>query len=224
MKRYDEIAYSNLLTMAFDGVGPYDIPQIEPVYEVGDIDKWIGFNFANTNKKDRKHTGVHFYVDDYRFERVWNFPKKYVALLKQFGTVMTPDFSTYLDFPEAIRIYNHYRRHWCGAFWQEMGLNVIPNIQWGRKDSYSWCFDGDPKGGIVAVSNVGMRKNKENRQVFMDGYKEMLIRLQPKEVLVFGRSFDDYPGPTRYIEMELHKGDQGWETKQETTDYLHKIA
>ena len=205
MKPYNEISYSNLLTMAFDGVGPFDIPQIYPVDDV-DVKDWIGFNLARSTAKNKETTGVHFYLDDYQFERVWNSPERYSQVLKPFNTIMTPDFSTYLDFPEAIRIYNHYRRHWCGRYWQELGMKVIPNIQWGYKESYSWCFDGDPVGGVVAVSNIGMRKNKELRRRFNDGYKEMLIRLQPKKVLLFGHSFDDYAGNVEYIEMRPNTG------------------
>ena len=210
--------------MAFDGVGQYDIPQIEPVTDIGDVEDWIGFNYAASTKKNKKTTGVHFFIDDYQFDRVWKMPNRYIRTLKQFGAVMTPDFSTYLDFPEAVRIFAHYKRHWCGAYWQQLGMTVIPNIQWGNKDSYSWCFDGDPVGGIVSVSNVGMVKSKENRKRFMDGYKEMLIRLQPKQVLFFGHTLDGYPGPVHYIKYKQKKGEQGWETKQEITDCLHKIA
>ena len=197
--------YQNLLIMAFDGVGEFDIPQLYPTTEVN-VESWIGFNQFNSTRKNRETTGVHFYLDDYQFERIWAHPYRYAKALKPFNTVMTPDFSTYLDFPEAVRIFNHYRRHWCGRYWQEMGINVIPNIQWGYKESYSWCFDGDPVGGIVAVSNIGMRKSKELRQRFNDGYNEMLVRLQPKKVLMFGHSFDDYQGNVEYIEMSPNTG------------------
>lgn len=200
----------NLLSMAFDGVGKYDIPQIEPVTELY-IKDWIGFNYVATTKKNRQTTGVHFYIDDYQFERIWNLPKRYADVLKEFGAVLTPDFSTYLDFPEAVRIFNHYRKHWCGAYWQALGATVIPTIEWGDAVDYDWCFDGEPEGGIVAVSNLQMMKNKELREQFMRGYKEMLIRLQPKEVLIYGHIFDDYPGPAHYIHYEQAKGEQGEE-------------
>ena len=202
--------YLNLLDMAFDGVGEYHIPQIKPVTELY-VKDWIGFNFVATTKKQRELTGVHFYIDDYQFERVWNFPLRFGKVFKDFGAVMTPDFSTYLDFPKAVRVFNHYRKHWCGAFWQEMGVIVIPTIEWGRREDYSWCFDGEPEGGIVAVSNVGIMRDKELRKNYMEGYKEMLIRLQPKEVLMFGHTFDDYPGPVHYIHYQQAKGEQGEE-------------
>lgn len=202
--------YLNLLTMAFDGVGEYNIPQIKPVTELY-VKDWIGFNFVTTTRKQRETTGVHFYIDDYQFERVWNAPWRYSKTFNEFGAVMSPDFSTYLDFPKAVRVFNHYRRHWCGAYWQAMGATVIPTIEWGLPEDYDWCFDGEPKGGIVAVSNVGIMRDKELRTNYMRGYKEMLIRLQPKEVLMFGHIFDDYPGPVHYIHYQQAKGEQGEE-------------
>ena len=202
--------YLNLLTMAFDGVGEYHIPQIKPVTELY-VKDWIGFNFVTTTRKQRETTGVHFYIDDYQFERVWNAPWRYSKTFNEFGAVMSPDFSTYLDFPKAVRVFNHYRRHWCGAYWQAMGATVIPTIEWGLPEDYDWCFDGEPDGGIVAVSNVGIMRDKELRTNYMRGYKEMLIRLQPKEVLMFGHIFDDYPGPVHYIHYQQAKGEQGEE-------------
>lgn len=200
----------NLLTMAFEGVGEYRIPQIKPVTELY-VKDWIGFNYVSTTKKQRETTGVHFYIDDYQFERVWNQPWRYSKTFNEFGAIMSPDFSTYLDFPKAVRVFNHYRKHWCGAYWQEMGAIVVPTIEWGTKEDYSWCFDGEPEGGIVAVSNVGIMRDKELRANYMEGYKEMLIRLQPKEVLMFGHTFDDYPGPVHYIKYQQAKGSQGEE-------------
>ena len=202
--------YLNLLTMAFDGVGEYHIPQIKPVTELY-VKDWIGFNFVSTTKKQRETTGVHFYIEDYQFERVWNAPWRFSKVFNEFGAVMSPDFSTYLDFPKAVRVFNHYRKHWCGAYWQEMGATVIPTIEWGLPEDYSWFFDGEPEGGIVAVSNVGIMRDKELRTNYMRGYKEMLTRLQPKEVLMFGHIFDDYPGPIHYIHYQQAKGEQGEE-------------
>lgn len=66
-----------------------------------------------------------------------------------------PDFSMYSDLPLAIQIYNTFRRRWCGAFWQEQGLNVIPSVCWGTSESYDFCFEGIEKGSIVAVLSFG---------------------------------------------------------------------
>ena len=99
---------------------------------------------------------------------------------------MTPDFSLYTDYPKAIQIYNHYRKHWLGALWQSMGYKVIPTIAWSDKDSFKWCFDGTPKGATVAVSSVGTQRSKETKALFLVGWFEMLNRLQPETVIFHG--------------------------------------
>lgn len=202
--------FLNLTDAMYEGVGKYDIPLLAPVTELY-IKDWIGFNYVATTKKHRDVTGVNFYLWDHQFERVWNYPERFAQVVSKFGCVLTPDFSTYRDFPRAVQIFNHYRSHWCGAYWQEHGATVIPNIQFSDKESYEWCFDGVPEGSIVAISNVGCMKHKESRKLFMQGYNEMLTRIQPKEILFFGHIFDDYKGPVHYIKYQLDKSEQGEE-------------
>ena len=106
--------------------------------------------------------------------------------LNRFRYVLTPDFSTYTDFPKVIQIYNHYRKHWIGAYLQEYGCRVIPTISWSTPDSYEWCFDGEPEGGTVAVSSVGCMKNKRSKELFLQGYKAMIERLHPESIIFYG--------------------------------------
>lgn len=175
--------YENLNKGIFDGTGTYDIPRLFP--EHCNIKNFIGFNFAKTCKQPYDK-GLHFFIDDYQFTRLWSNPDTYLELLQKFKCVCTPDFSTYTDFPKAVQIYNHYRKHWLGAYWQNNGITVIPTISWSDKASFEWCFDGEPVGGAVAVSSVGTQLNKESRLLFMDGYNEMLARLQPSIIYFYG--------------------------------------
>ena len=103
--------FENLDKANFLGVGKYDTPIIQPEHiDVRHLE-WIPFNFAKTCT-DCATKGVHFFVDDYQFQRVWNQPDKYIPLLQKFGAVCAPDFSMYTDMPLAMQIYNHYRKHW----------------------------------------------------------------------------------------------------------------
>lgn len=52
---------------------------------------------------------------------------------------------------------------------------------------YDWCFDGEPVGGIVAVSSVGTQQNKESKRLFLRGYEEMMKRLSPEWVIFYGK-------------------------------------
>lgn len=177
-------SYENLERRIFPGAGTYDVPQIEPVdYEGGC--EFIGFNYAKSCKTPADK-GVHFFVDDYQFNRLWTSIDRYIPLLSQFRYVMTPDFSTYTDFPKAIQIYNHYRKHWVGAYLQEAGICAIPTISWSTPDSFEWCFDGEPVGSTVAVSSVGCMKSAETKRLFVDGYMEMVRRLSPEKIIFYG--------------------------------------
>lgn len=195
--------YCNLESAMYKGVGKYNIPEIKPVYECK-TNVWLGFNYVRKyeTKKD-KNTGVHFFLDDYHFERVWNTPDKYLKYLSRYDCVLSPDFSLYVDFPLAVTIYNHYRKHWLAAYWQESGITVIPVIRWMFPDSYEWCFDGEPKHSIVAVSNVGCVKDPELKDMFDTGYVEMLNRLEPKQILFYGNTFGDYEGNVKYIKQQV---------------------
>lgn len=183
--------YENLQRMIFDGVGKYGIPEIKPTSYKGS--EFIPFNYAKS-WKDRKGKGVHFFVDDYQFNRLWNAPDRYIDMLAEFECVMSPDFSTYTDFPKAIQIYNHYRKHWVGAYLQMHGIDVIPTISWSNKESFEWCFDGEPEGSTVAISSVGCMKNKEANKLFVGGYKEMVKRLQPETIIFYGQIPDECMG------------------------------
>lgn len=183
--------YENLNRAIFEGVGEYGIPAIEP--DSPEVDNWIGFNFAKTCDEPEIH-GIHFFIDDYQFVRVWKDPDRYTNMLGKFQAVCTPDFSTYTDFPKAVQIYNHYRKHWLGAYWQEAGIRVIPTISWSDRDSYEWCFTGEPEGYTVAVSSVGTQGSRETRQLFMDGYREMMSRLQPSRIVMYGDIPDECQG------------------------------
>ena len=164
--------------------GPFGIPKLVPAH-LNDCIPWIPFNCVMSDRQREAH-GVHFFIDDYLFQRAWNDPCRYAHLLSGYQAVMTPDFSMFTDYPVAVQLYNHWRKHQLGAYWQSLGMTVIPSICWSDHDSYAWCFDGEPVGGTVAVSSVGTQKNPLARTLFLDGYAEMICRLQPEKIIFFG--------------------------------------
>lgn len=184
--------YENLQYGFFDSVGKYNIPIIKPV-TIDNMPELISFNYAKS-AKDKADKGIHFFVDDYQFLRLWKNPSQYINLLKQFLLLFTPDFSLYTDFPVAMQIYNHYRKHWLGAYWQSQGITVIPTIGWSDSKSYDWCFDGEPVGGTVAVSSIGTQNNKQAKQLFIDGYNQMIKKLNPETIIFYGNVPDECRG------------------------------
>lgn len=164
--------------------GEYDIPVINPV-NIDECPEFIGFNYA-MSEKNPQDKGIHFFIDDYQFKRVWNNPAKYISVLQKFKCVFTPDFSLYTDYPKALQIYNHWRKHVLGAFWQREGITVIPTIAWSDTASFEWCFDGEPVGGCVAISSVGTQNDKAAQKLFLRGYEEMTKRLEPSTIIFMG--------------------------------------
>lgn len=129
-------AYLNCEKCMFDGVGQFEMPKLEPVQVDLTDPKVIGFNYA-IGEKHPEDKIVHFFLDDYQFERVWNDPDRYLPVLNKFRAVLAPDFSMYTDFPFPVQLFNQYRRQWCAAYWQEHGITVIPTICWSTEDSFS---------------------------------------------------------------------------------------
>lgn len=182
----DERNCENAERAIFDGVGEYGIPPLAPAQISADDLPFISFNFASGCKTPGEK-GVHFFLDDYQFHRIWAKPDRYIELLRRFRCVCSPDFSLYTDYPKALQVYNHYRKHWLGAYWQQNGIVVIPTIGWSDRSSYDWCFDGEPENSVVAVSSTGTQTNEISRRLFLNGYNEMLERLRPSKVLFYGR-------------------------------------
>lgn len=170
----------------FEGAGPYDFPIINPYRgEIEDV-PWTRIRELKRSQ-DPSNYGLHFFLDDYQFQVVWNNPTQYLDMLRKYKYVLAPDFSMFTDYPRALNIYNNYRKHWCCRYWQENGIHVIPVVNWVYPDSYEWCFDGDPEEAVVAVSSTGINRSTEIVKLFVDGYNEMERRLHPTKVLYFGR-------------------------------------
>lgn len=196
----------NIMVRAYEGVGEYDIPIVQPTYELPKIDKWLEFEWAKNKRVKYKNEGVHFFQEDFKFESVWNFPDRYFDSLSQYGCVIMPDFSTYLEMPKALRIYNKYRMHWITAYWQEKGMTVIPVIRTGLEHDWDWSFDGYPIGSIVAVSNIGCNQVRWKKEAWKKGYDEMLKRLEPTKILFYSNSYPEgFEGNIHFIKYNIDK-------------------
>lgn len=118
--------------------GKYDFPMIRK-QKIEDVEL-LGFNYARTGKNKDKF--LHFFLDDYQFERVWNSLTKNREIISRYKGALSPDFSLYTDFPLALQIYNTYRNRFCGAYWQDQGIKVIPTVGWSDSRSFDFCFYG----------------------------------------------------------------------------------
>lgn len=197
----------NLDLCNYEGEGEYNIPVIYPVNNCDAIN-WMGFNRCLSDRKSSRkklQTGVHFFLSDGEFERCWKDPNRYGEMLRAYNCAFSPDFSMFTSFPKAMQIWNHYRKHWLARYWQDMGLTIIPTISWSDESSFEWCFDGEPKHSVVAVSNIGCVRSPKNHKAFLRGYNEMLKRLEPSLIFVYAHKIYDYPGNVKFIHFSMDK-------------------
>lgn len=163
----------------------------------------IGFNYAKSS--ENKNTGIHFYLDDYQFERLWNSPGEYIDLLRDYECILSPDFSLYLDMPMAMKIWNVYRSRMIGQYYQRAGIKVIPTISWAEKETFSFCFDGIPKGSIVSISTIGVKRDKQAFEIWKNGVDAMIEKIQPSCILIYGGKVEyDYGNiNVKYFDNEV---------------------
>ena len=169
--------------------GFYQMPVLKACHFVPD--ELIGFNYVKSvvegGKKSEFRKGVHFFLDDYQFERIWKEPHKHIARIQNFACALTPDFSTYADMPMAMKIWNVYRSRLIGQVMQDYGINVIPVIRGPLVEGNEFYIDGVEPGGVIAVSTVGLRFEKELKDLAHDGTKVMIDKLQPECILHYGK-------------------------------------
>lgn len=170
-----------------DSAGRYNIPKIKK--ECFIPSHLIDFSQALTSKDFE--AGIHFYIDDNRFERIWRSPQRYLPILRKFSCVLSPDFSLYQDMPLAMKIWNIYRSRFLGQIMQRAGIRVIPTISWAAKDTYSFCFSGIDSNSVISISTLGTLNTKKAQGIFQQGCQKMCSVIKPKTILLYG-SLPDY--------------------------------
>jgi len=134
---------------------------------------------------------VCFYEDDHEFDSIfgiWFRSKQAYKILSHFSGIITPDFSLYQDFPLPLKLWNTYRMRAFGYWYGTLcGHAVINNARWGTHETYWYCFDGIPENSVVAIGTVGGSPRKlEDRERFERGLKELVRRLHPHTIIVYG--------------------------------------
>ena len=183
-----------------DNTGKYGIPMIpKPYFSPAELNHLRLLRFDQVKSDDTKHRNrmVHFFLYDYLFEKVWENPEKTIEMLRPYRGILTPDFSMYIEMPQTIQLYNTFRNRWCGAYFAEHGLRVIPAVSWGEESSFDYCFEGIEHGSIVAVSTYMFHESNHHasqKELFMAGYRELIRRIEPEAIICYSEPFPEMEG------------------------------
>lgn len=128
----------------------------------------------------------HFYIYDELFTAIVRTPDRYLPIIKRFPSIIGPDFSQYVNMPKPVRMYNAFLNKAITAFWQQNGINVIPNVTWSTPDSYDYSFAGLPQNSVVSINCNGIRAHSSSQYLWIKGYKEALNRLKPSCIIRYG--------------------------------------
>lgn len=200
----------------FSSSNPWGIPDYLPdmFCELTPNTVWDGVRTEDNSKTMYAHASgamtkencqggvLCFYVEDYKFDNVWDDAVKFLAKLihMEWGGVVCPDFSTYDAMPRVVRYWNIYKARWIGRYWQEAGVKLIPNINFAAPgDDSEIYYCGIPKG--VPVVSAQVRTSGKLRKSFIEGVSEALIAVEPQNVLLYGG--DDN---RKWLEGELPEG------------------
>ena len=158
-------------------------PEIRPTQAIPE--KLVTFMVADAH---RHHDAfAHFFIDDYRFERLWSDPDGYLPVLRQYAGVIGPDYSTYRDMPKPMQMWNAYRTRALESYWQQQGIEVIPNIQFSQEDTWGWAVRGMPKHSVLAASVVGNHRDPIARDILVRGMENVVAKLEPTLLVMYGK-------------------------------------
>lgn len=187
-----------LKTPDFEKAGEFEVPVMKSVQlDLSKVDL-IGFNYCTqaqfkdvANNNVGKKYFVHTFLPDTYIERIWKNPNYYLSVFRRFAGIVQPDFSEYTQMPKAMKVFQHYRRQWVGAWMQMNGVVVIPAPCWSDEESFEYCFDGMPKNSCLCISSVGCLRSVESRKLFLAGLQKCIKVLEPSQLLWYGAISDE---------------------------------
>ncbi len=187
--------FRSFLVENADYCGKIELPNLKTSDEIPN--KVITFSKAMAKGCRDYDAWVVFYEDDERFERLWHNPKAYLARLKKFRGIISPDFSLYRNMPLVMQEWNTYRGRALAHWLQRNGVEVIPNVRFSDHRSFEFCFDGIEKNKTVALGTHGCLKRKEDKLFFQMGLASLVKTLSPKNIIVYGAAPESIFVPCR---------------------------
>lgn len=172
------------------------VPVVKPFTSVRVPNAVVAFSKC---RRENDHTKmVHFYEADINFARVIHAPASYVDVLKRFDAVIGPDFSQKIGYERFVCMQNSWWNKALMAYFQSMGVRIIPNVAWSDTYSLTYAFKGLPKHSVIAINCTGIVGCHASKYLWRKGYEEALRVLEPSLIVRYG---DIMPGEDTSISV-----------------------
>jgi len=156
----------------------------------GEVTHWLYImRNITTREMPWEDTIVAFYTDDDRFADTWDKPAESTSRLLNRGVTICvePDYSMWANDPLAIHLMAAYKMRWVGRYWQEAGIQVIPNLTGPRPEDFAFCTAGVPQEPNSAAINLNIIDGNEGFNRAVKVYTRLFNdHVQPKSLLVYG--------------------------------------
>lgn len=128
--------------IVFASDNEYEIPCLLPETQATELLNPVMPYGAESRTKAGVGT-YHFYVEDYRFESVWQKPGN--VLNSGCVAITEPNISLFNTTPKAWAIFQTFRKRWIARFYQQFGVKVFVDLNVNQK-FYELNMLGVPKG------------------------------------------------------------------------------
>lgn len=152
---------------------------------------------------------IHCFAEDKDLEgRVWSRLEQTTALIRNCKLLIAPDFSLFIDpWLDAFNRNQVRKSRFVAAFWQSLGLPVVPLVSWGNVDSFEYCLEGLPTNSVLALSAQSCGKCKGAKSLWDYAITTITEKLRPTRFLIYGSPDLEIPVdvPVTIIEDFIHK-------------------
>ena len=194
----------------------FDIPELDlemiPEELPEKLDIWAGHEIDSERAEDEDqwwlaqwHSGnrgipfersiLSLYTEDFHFEGLYYDPSMNTKKILNTGitTCIMPNYSVNQDWPIATWIWAAYRSAYVARYWQEAGLMVIPDIQYGGSDdALDVTLECIPEGcPVVATQVQNIRGDMDQVRTTARLLKAAEDRIGFKQIMVYGHTDAD---------------------------------
>lgn len=143
----------------------HQLPVVKPVFVVPPAEMKAFYRINRCKEDERKRFFAHFYVDDKKFERIWNRPFAYIEKFRGIGGVISTDYSILTNMVESQRQWNDFRNKLLAAFYQSRNVTVIASPSWSDDlQNIERYMEGWPRNSVIAVNSTGVCHDRRARK------------------------------------------------------------